>query len=505
MLPRRFLTNASSWLIALGGTAAFTAIGSATNLNSNTVGFSYLIIVLLSSLRGGLLVGTVASIVATLCYNFFFFNPLHTFTIDEPSNWVALAAFLVTSVIVSRLVIAARIQTRQAEQRRGELETLYGLSVDLFTSTNRVGALGEAAGRALTLLGARGGGLVLFDGSPYRQNVIWWTGEKPDEIEDLIAGVGRHKEPLEFPSPLGRDVYLPLIIGGKTTGTLVARGTEASLHALVSASGLVGLAVEREKFIEENAHMQAIRESDTLKTSLLRAISHDLTTPLTSITIHTETLRRMAAGDEELSAPAAGIAGETGRLRRRIDNLLSMARLEAGKAQPRREPTPPADLFRAVRENLPLVFETRPVTIQVADDCQDVNVDPSLALEVLVNLIENAHRVAPSGSLLELVARPHPLDPAQVRIEVLDRGPGIPPGIADADGNLLAGATSDLAQRGLGLEIARSLAAANGGSVGLTPRQGGGTVARLDLPAAPMPALAPEAEEADADAMEDRP
>jgi len=485
-------SSVAAWLIAFAGVALVTSIGAAMHLNPNTVGFAYLIAVLLASLRGGLLPGALASIAATLCYNFYFFIPLHTFTIAEPANWVALAAFLVTSVIVSRLVIAARLQTAAAERRRGELETLYGLSVELFTATNRVGALGEAAGRALTLLGAREGGLVLFDGSPYRQKVIWWLGEQPDEIEDLIAGIGRHKEPLEFPSPLGRDVYLPLLIGGKTTGALVARGTDASMHALVSASGLVGLAVEREKFIEENAHMQAIRESDALKTSLLRAISHDLTTPLTTITIHTEALRRKAERDGELGEVVNGIAGETSRLHRRIDNLLAMARLEAGKAKPRPEPTPPADLFHAARENLPLVFQSRPVAVHVDAQCPDVNVDPSLALEILVNLIENAHRVSPAGAALELMARTHPLDPRQVRLEVLDRGPGVPAGIADANGNLLAGATSDDAQRGLGLEIARSLAAVNGGSVGLMPRAGGGTIARLDLPAASLPSEAPQ-------------
>jgi two-component system sensor histidine kinase KdpD len=488
MASRGVMSKVAPWLIALGGTAVVTAIGYAMRLNPNTVGFALLIVVLLSSLRGGLPAGTVASIIATLCYNFFFFDPLHTFTIAEPANWVALSAFLVTSVIVSRLVIAARIQADDAERRRNELETLYRLSVDLFTATNRVGALGEAAGRALTLLGAREGGLVLFEGSPYRQKVIWWLGDQPDEIEDLIAGVGRHKEPLEIPSPLGRDVYLPLLIGGRTAGTLVARGTGASVHALVSASGLVGLAVEREKFIEENAHMQAIRESDSLKTSLLRAVSHDLSTPLTSITLHTETLKRKADSDPELKPVITGIMEETQRLKRRIENLLSMARLEAGKAKPRPEPTPPSDLFRAVRENLPSVFQTRPFTISVADDCPDANVDPSLALEILVNLIENAHRVSPPDSPLELLARSHPLDRSQVRIEVLDRGPGMPAGVADADGNLLAGATSDVAQRGLGLEIARSLAAANGGSIGITSRPGGGTAARVDLPASPLPA-----------------
>lgn len=476
-------TRITTWIATFGSLALVTAAGRAINLNPSTIGFAYLIVVLLISVRGGLLAGAVASIAATLCYNFFFFPPLYTFTIENPANWFALAAFLVASVTVNRLVVAARVQADKAEQRRTELETLYGLSIDLFTATNHVGALGEAAGRALTLLGARAGGLVLFDGSPFRQNVISWNGDKPEEIEDLIAGVGRHKEPLEFPSPLGRDAYLPLVVGGKTTGALVARGTEASRQSLESAARLVALAVERQRFMEENAHVQALRESESLKTSLLRAISHDLTTPITAVTIRTESIRRRAGTDNELLEDVAAIAEETARLRRRIDNLLAMARLEAGKAKPHREPTPPADLFRATRENLPIVFSARPITVHVDADCPDANVDPSLALEILVNLVENAHRVSPPGATIELAARRHPIDPGKLRIEILDRGPGLPPGVVDADGNVAA-ETSDVAQRGLGLEIARSLAVANGGSIGLAPRAGGGTIARIDLPVA---------------------
>jgi signal transduction histidine kinase len=111
--------------------------------------------------------------------------------------------------------------------------------------------------------------------------------------------------------------------------------------------------------------------------------------------------------------------------------------------------------------------------MQVDPDCPDADVDPSLALEILVNLLENAHRVSPPGAPIELVARRHPLDAEKIRIEILDRGPG-----------LVAAETADVAQRGLGLEIARSLAAVNGGSIGLAPRPGGGTMARIDLPAA---------------------
>src|SRR6185503_11891465 len=101
-------------------------------------------------------------------------------------------------------------------------------------------------------------------------------------------------------------------------------------------------------------------------------------------------------------------------------NLLTMARLDAGRAAPRPEPTSPADLFRAAGENLPLVSASREVTIHVDDDCPDVQVDPTLVVEVIVNLIENAHRAAPAGTAIELVARRHPTDADQVCREVRD-------------------------------------------------------------------------------------
>jgi len=328
------------WLAAAASIAVVTALSKLAGLNASTVGFVYLIAVLFISVWSGLLIGTIASVVTTLCYNFFFFRPYYTLTIEEPANWFALAAFLVASVTVNRLVVAARMQAEKAEQRRAEVEALA-----------------------------------------------------------------------------------------------------------------------------------VVKESEALKTSLLRAIAHDLTTPLTTITIRTESLRRRARADDDLRDDVSAIAEETSRLRRRIDNLLAMARLEAGKSKPRPEPTPPADLFRATRDNLPLVFAARPVSVHVDDDCPDANVDPSLALEILVNLVENAHKVSPPGAAIELVAH---ANASRVRIEVLDRGPGVPPGIDDAQG-------------GLGLGIARSLAAANGGSVALVPRDGGGTIARVDLPAAPLP------------------
>src|ERR1051326_117040 len=107
--------RALAWLFSLAGLAAVTIGGRAMQLNANTVGLVFLIIVLFASVRGGLLVGTVSSIVATLCYNYFFFPPLGTFAIHDPANWVALCAFLITSVIVNRLVVAARLHAAGAQ------------------------------------------------------------------------------------------------------------------------------------------------------------------------------------------------------------------------------------------------------------------------------------------------------------------------------------------------------------------------------------------------------
>ena len=219
---------------------------------------------------------------------------------------------------------------------------------------------------------------------------------------------------------------------------------------------------------EASAHIELLQQSDAFKTSLLRAVSHDLTTPLTAIRIHTASLARHAASSPELASTVNAIAGETERLHRRIDNLLTIARLESGRFTPHPEPTPPADLFRSVEETLPAVFHARPVTIAVSADCPDAFVDPSLALEILVNLVENAHRASPEEGTIELVARP--LN-SRVLLEVRDRGRGV-------------AADSDVVHRGLGLEIARGLTMASNGTFTLGNREGGGAVARIELPAA---------------------
>jgi two-component system sensor histidine kinase KdpD len=276
------------------------------------------------------------------------------------------------------------------------------------------------------------------------------------------------------------------LVASILAGRLVARVRREAAEAEARRRQVEALAAERERLFQEQAHLEALRESDALKTSLLRAVSHDLATPLTALALQTAQLRRHATA---ATLPLVeGLEEEVVRLRRRIEGLLAMARLEAGAHVPASEPTPPADLFRAARENLSPIVRSRPITVRVDADCPDLDVDPSLALEVVVNLVENAHRASPPGEPVTLLARRHPGDERMVRLEVLDQGPGI----AVAPEAELEEATdepsSDVARRGLGLEIARDLARALRGTVTLANRADGGAVAQVDLPAAALPA-----------------
>jgi K+-sensing histidine kinase KdpD len=343
------LSRAAVWLAAPATVLLLTWAGRTAGANAPTIGFFYMAAVLALATWGGQAVGAVASVLAMLCFNFFFLPPLVTLTIEDPANWVALVSFLAASTLASRLVAMAQAQAANAQERQREVEVLFAKA----------------------------------------------------------------------------------------------------------------------------SHLEAVRESEALKTALLRAVSHDLRTPLTAMRLEIESLESTLANSPEALSRLHGLAAEQARLARRIDNLLALARLEAGLARPRLEPLPPGSLFRAARESLAPVLSRRELATRIAPGCPDLLADPSLSAEILVNLLENAARATSAQSPLELAVGPAPAQPGLLWLEVLDRGPGIRSG--------------DVSSGGLGLRIATSFAEAQGGSLELLDRPGGGTIARVTVPAAPEP------------------
>lgn len=481
----------TAWLVAPLAVGLVTVLARLAGANAPTAGFVYLVLVLVLATWGGWLAGAVASVAATVGYNYFFLPPLGTLVIDDPANWVALASFLIAATLASRLVVSARRQAAAADLRRREVEILYELCFGLFAASQRRGSLGEAAARTLSALGARAGMLVPAaapDAGAEPPHVI---GEGPLPLDEPALQRVRDLRSIVESGPDGEDhvVYIPLLAGGVLDGVLVARGAVAERKLLESAGRLLALAMERERLLDEAARLAGVRESDALKTSLLRAVSHDLRTPLTAMRLALEGLGREVRESPGALAALRGLAREHERLTLRIDNLLSLVRLEAGLARPHPEETPPGALFRAARDALSLVLAGRPVEVRVDREAPEPWVDPSLGLEIVVNLVENAARAAPAGSLLELTAGVDPDDPSRVRLEVIDRGPGVPAEVRrlvlDHGGSIPVSGAGDVRPGGLGLRIAASLARANGGSLDLLDRPEGGTVARLTLPAAP--------------------
>ncbi len=470
-------------MVAIVAVAAATLLGRALGANATTIGLIFLVVVLGLAAWGGWKVGVVASFSATFSFNFFFLPPLHTLNVSEPANWVALGSFLFASTFAARLVATARRQTEDAQERRRETEVLYQLSLDLFAASNRLGAVTEACRRTLTALGATNGTLVL-GGEPESLAARIEVGEAPPEVDPKLLVRARHgAAPVaEVDSGGGRRLYLPLEVGGAVRGVLVASETSVSTPLLASAARLLALAIERERLLGEAAHVEALRASETLKTALLRAVSHDLRSPLTALRLEAEgLLLRFEDRPDVAPAERAGVDRmvlEVERLARRIDNLLALARLEAGAARPHPEPVAVGDLVRSARESLSARLAGREVTVRIAAGCPDLWVDPALALEILANLLENADRFSPPGVPVELSAAvlgggSGGEPPPRVAIEVLDRGPG--PSLAAGEG---ATAT------GLGLLIVRSLTPLLDGVFSLTHRPGGGAIARVELPAA---------------------
>ncbi|HKY60249.1 MAG TPA: DUF4118 domain-containing protein, partial [Gemmatimonadota bacterium] len=378
--------SAADLILAGLGAVLVTLVGRWTAANAATAGFLFLLLVLGVSVRRGLGGGLAASMAATLCYNLFFLPPVGTLTIADPANWVALGTFLVTSVVASRLVVRARSRAEEAQRSATETQILYDLGFRLFTSTSRLGAVGDATATCLRTIGAEGGGLVLFPRGPEAPVLVSAIGSRRiDPGHPALAGVAERREVLLTEEDGGRMAYVPLQVGEAVIGVLIVSGSSVGGRILESAGRLMALAVERERWMAETTHLEALKASNELKTSLLRAVSHDLRTPLTAMRLGMEALERRLRDRPDLAPSLTALSQERERVTRRIDDLLTLARLESGIIEPHPEPTPVGDLLGLARESLSAILAGRPVVARIDPACPDLYVDPALAMEVIVN------------------------------------------------------------------------------------------------------------------------
>ena len=456
----------AGWVIVAAGLPVLTALLAAQrgDLSLATDLLLMLGVVVAGGALGGPAPGLVGALAGSLLVNFYLVEPVHTFTIGERENLVALVVFVAVAATVSMYVHLAARRTIEARRARAEAQALSRSAGTLAASADPLPALlaqlREAFGATHALLRARrsGGWEVLAEaGEPPA------TGASPaDRSETSVLQVGGDNELVLTGPPLGLEDRVAL-----------------RTHADQLAVGLRTRALH-----EGAARAEVVREADALRTALLQAVSHDLRTPLASIKASVTSLLSSDIdwAEAERRDFLLTVDAETDRLTRLVGNLLDMSRLQAGVLTLHRAPTAIDDVIANALASLSHVPDDL-VVVDVPDHLPLVDVDPELLERAVANVVGNAVGWSPAGQAVRVEGA---CADGRVHLRVVDRGPGIPDEARDAarrpfqrlgDG----GQGSAPAGVGLGLAVATGFVTAMGGRLALDDTPGGGLTVDIDL------------------------
>jgi two-component system, OmpR family, sensor histidine kinase KdpD len=417
-----------------------------------SLGALYVLAVLPVAVFWGTALAAAVAVASMLVFNWFFLPPYHTFQLRDGTNWLAIAVFLVVAVVVSALAARARARRDDAEQRRAEAHALAEAALDLLRGRTLDEELGHLALLTAGVLGVEGARLEL--------------GEQPPGDSERALRV-----------EVGLRVVATLLVDEEAVVDDAVRQ-----RFLPSLAALLAVVAERSHLEAEALEAEALRRSDALKTALLRAVSHDLRSPLTAILASADALASpgLALEQEDRLGLAETIRTEATRLDRVVEQLLDLSRLEAGTAEPHREVWHADEL---VGQSLTgLGSEADRVQLEIPPDAPPVDVDAAQVERVLANLLENALHYSPAGSRVVVRAEN---GATELRLHVIDRGPGLPAEEREALFKPFRRGASGRGS-GLGLAIARGFAEANGGSLWSQDDPAGGHLV-LTLPLAERP------------------
>jgi len=467
----------------LGVVGAALALRLLQISNSTTVALAFLLVVLFVASLGDLPVAIVTSLAATLAFNFFFLPPVGTFTIADPHNWVALVAFLIVSTVASRLSANARARAKEALERRNELTRLFDLTRDILLTTEEQGALSAIARHvarrfeletvAICVPGSGGwdvhqGGATVAEIPAGELDRVFASNAGTIEFDARSRAYGGHRD---VDTPAGPITLAPVRVGGRVSALMATGGRSMEPGTRDAVAGIVAIALERSKFMEERRGAELAKQRAELASALLASLSHDLRTPLTAIRTAVSNLETPSLAEEQRREQARVAAEQLQRLTRLFDEILDMARIDAGTVQPLRTWTTPAEIIEAAVEHAAPVVAGHEVRIDAQEE-QAVEVDPRLTASALGHLIENAVRYAGDG----VIGVRGWTDDQGLRLEVRDEGEGLKPDELERlfepfyRGEMFR---SRMPGTGMGLAITRGLVAAGGGRVwaeNLTPR-----------------------------------
>jgi two-component system sensor histidine kinase KdpD len=420
----------------------------------------YLVAVVTITVLGGFWPAVLAAVAASILLNWYFTVPIHTFTIAQPRELLALLLFVTVAVAVSSVVHLAARRAVQAARAREEAAALLELAQTVLGGADSPAAVLEHLTRT------HGGQAELAERVAGR-----WVRAASSGVDDALPAATR----------IDIRPDLTLLVTGQ--------GPSATPALLAGYAAQAAAALDRERLRTQAAQAEALAEGNRMRTALLAAVSHDLRTPLASIKASVSSLRQTDVEWSEADEAdlLATIEQNADRLDALIGNLLDMSRLHTGSLQPFLRPT-------AIDEVAPVAAvgldDSLRLEMAVPDGFPLVLADPGLLERVLANLFSNALRYSPAGQPPELHAF---IDGNAVRLEVADHGPGVPDELKERIFEPFERVGDRHPGVGLGLAVARGFAEAMGGRIGAYDTPGGGLTVRVTLPAASEDRAAPRA------------
>jgi two-component system sensor histidine kinase KdpD len=467
--------------------------------NATIVALTFLFVVLITAATSRLRVAVITTIASMLCFNFFFLPPVGTWTIADPQNWVALFVFLAVSLVASRLSHVARARTEEALGRRDELARLFDLSRDVLVMTASPDAVSHLAGAIARRFD------LAYVAIAVPESEGWSVSAAGDDAvhlpqRQLSEAFGAAVKSLEFDAYArtyaghrtmeanGRTVRLvPLRAGTTPIGLLAASGRPVEPGTLDTLAGVVAIAIERMRLLEERKMAELTRQSEELKTALLASLGHDLRTPLTAIRVAAGNLKAAWFPTEERAEQSDLILVEVERLTRLFSSVLEMARIDAGAVATEQRWSHPSEIVAAARDQVEHTLNEHRIAATTEPDVA-VQLDARLTASALAHMLENAAQYAPRGTSIDVTTE---LTGTELLIRVRDHGPGI------AAGDLPhlfdrfyrgTGSRTRASGTGMGLWIANGLVAAAHGRIWAENCTGGGAQFTIAIPFAALPA-----------------
>jgi len=494
---RRRRDRLLGYIEVLGFVAMATGIGAmfdSLGLSDATLVMTYLLAVVLSAVRLGRGPALLASLAGVLLFNFFFTTPRLTFVVDNPEQIYTFSVMLVIALIVSALTAKIREQIDLSREKERRTEVLYRVSHRLAGIPGELQLVRAAQEELVSIFSGEIAFFLARDGNlRIASRPIPGPTDWPNTY-DAAKWAYEHRQMAGWGTdaiPDAQALYLPLATPNAIMGVLAWRPEDTGQlvsferrQLLKVIAAQIALALERDRLAQETQAILAQVDAEKIRSSLLSAVSHDLRTPLTSISGAASTLLEQELNPTTQRELAEGIAAEADRLNRLLENLLQLTRLESGGLRLRREWQALDETIRSVVAREERALTDRPVQVCLPEEPLWVPIDEVLIEQVLQNLVDNAAKYSNEGMPIEITARSVA---GGVQVAVSDRGIGIDPDECDRvfdkfyRGRGRAGSGSR--GTGLGLAISRGIVLAHEGRIWAEPRPGGGAVFQFFLPA----------------------